>query len=321
METFCETVTHATLPKFRGADCPACKKPIELGDVVTRECFRVEIWHAACYATRPATVNAAALEPVTSAGKDAMSQHLEQPMPTANNEPAVWDLVMADFKNRDRIGVARYHVRLQPFNGRDYCRDAYEELLDGAVYIRGLMYERQHQMAAGRALYSALAALVSEIRAYQSPECDDDGAPGALELKAADEALSRAVPHFAITVEGEKPPAHYDLVAHLERQRKFSLETFGPGARQAGVLAHIRKECAEVETAGRHARLEEWIDLVLLALDGAWRSGHEPAAIVAALAAKQAKNERRDWPDWRTASPDAPIEHVRGPAHDHDDRP
>jgi hypothetical protein len=27
--------------------------------------------------------------------------------------------------------------------------------------------------------------------------------------------------------------------------------------------------------------------------------------------AKLAKNEKREWPDWRTADPNGPIEHVR----------
>jgi hypothetical protein len=41
-------------------------------------------------------------------------------------------------------------------------------------------------------LLAALKALVSEIRAYQSPECDDEGALGAIELKAADAAIAKA---------------------------------------------------------------------------------------------------------------------------------
>ena len=38
-------------------------------------------------------------------------------------------------------------------------------------------------------LLAALKDLVREIRAYQSPECDDEGAIGAKELKAADAAI------------------------------------------------------------------------------------------------------------------------------------
>ncbi len=38
----------------------------------------------------------------------------------------------------------------------------------------------------------------------------------------------------------------FDLVAHLHRQRDFSLRTFGPGERTAGVLDHLRKELRQV---------------------------------------------------------------------------
>ena len=36
-----------------------------------------------------------------------------------------------------------------------------------------------------------------------------------------------------------------------------------------------------------------------------------PAESIAAIKAKQGRNEAREWPDWRTADPDAAIEHVR----------
>jgi len=97
--------------------------------------------------------------------------------------------------------------------------------------------------------------------------------------------------------------------AHLARQREFSERAFGPGSRLHGVLDHIRKELAEVEA--EPSDLGEWVDVVILALDGAWRAGHEPQAIIDAIKAKQARNEARTWPDWRTAAPDKAIEHVR----------
>jgi hypothetical protein len=103
-------------------------------------------------------------------------------------------------------------------------------------------------------------------------------------------------------------PVRFDLVAHLERQRQFSFHTFGPGARTAMVINHIRKELIEVEAAPFD--LEEWVDVILLALDGAWRTGARPEQIVAAIQAKQATNEGRQWPDWRTSDPDKAIEHV-----------
>lgn len=101
----------------------------------------------------------------------------------------------------------------------------------------------------------------------------------------------------------------WSVVDHLHRQRAFSERTFGPGARTRGIVDHIRKELDEILAAP--ADLAEWIDVVMLALDGAWRAGAEPIEIVAALRAKLAKNEARKWPDWRTADPTKAIEHDR----------
>lgn len=102
---------------------------------------------------------------------------------------------------------------------------------------------------------------------------------------------------------------HLDMVAHMHRQIAFSTRTFGPGERQQGVIDHIRKELREIEDAPKD--LEEWIDVVLLALDGAWRSGHTAEEVVAGLDAKLSKNEQREWPDWRTSDRTKAIEHDR----------
>jgi hypothetical protein len=96
---------------------------------------------------------------------------------------------------------------------------------------------------------------------------------------------------------------------HLERQRAFSLATFGPGPRTRGIANHIRKELAEIEA--QPDDLFEWVDVLILAFDGAWRAGWEPHQIIAAIKAKQSANERRVWPDWRNLSEDDAIEHVR----------
>lgn len=96
--------------------------------------------------------------------------------------------------------------------------------------------------------------------------------------------------------------------AHLERQRAWSTKTFGPGVR-LGVIDHIEKELDEVREDV--TCLEEWVDVIILAFDGAWRAGHEPQAIIDAVKAKQLRNEAREWPDWRTMSADEAIEHVK----------
>lgn len=108
---------------------------------------------------------------------------------------------------------------------------------------------------------------------------------------------------------GPAPAQEHDLIAHLHRQSAFSLRTFGPGERTKGIIAHIRKELLEIDA--NPYDLSEWIDVVLLALDGAWRHGGTPESIPRALAAKQLTNEQRKWPDWRTIPQDEAIGHVK----------
>lgn len=102
-----------------------------------------------------------------------------------------------------------------------------------------------------------------------------------------------------------------NLADHLRRQFAWAERTFGPAdaERMRGIVAHIRKELAEIEAAPHDVM--EWVDVLILAFHGAHCAGHSPDAIVAALAEKQVKNEARKWPDWRKAVPGQPIEHVR----------
>lgn len=100
-----------------------------------------------------------------------------------------------------------------------------------------------------------------------------------------------------------------NLIEHLNRQISFSSKTFGPGNRTQGVIDHIRKELVEIEAAPDD--LEEWIDVITLALDGAWRAGFTPKEIAKGLQVKLTKNEQRQWPDWREADPEKAIEHIR----------
>jgi len=67
-----------------------------------------------------------------------------EPAPKPNNHPAVWDLVIADMQQRDKMGAEKYGTRLQPFKGRDFLVDQYQEFLDAAVYTRGKIYERDN---------------------------------------------------------------------------------------------------------------------------------------------------------------------------------
>ena len=69
-------------------------------------------------------------------------RRVEQPEPVPNDRQAVWPLVIMDMAARDHVGRARYGVQLQPHNGRDALRDAYEEALDLCAYLRQAIMER-----------------------------------------------------------------------------------------------------------------------------------------------------------------------------------
>lgn len=100
------------------------------------------------------------------------------------------------------------------------------------------------------------------------------------------------------------------LAHHLARQLQFSMETFGPGPRTVGIIDHICKELNEIESTDGQD-LMEWIDVIILACDGALRCGFTPQQISDALDAKQTINEGRKWPDWREFTTGQAIEHIR----------
>jgi len=113
-----------------------------------------------------------------------------------------------------------------------------------------------------------------------------------------------------------------DLKQHLHRQAAFSRATFGPGQRTEAVLDHITKEIEEVRNATNHQdKVGEWVDLVILSFDGLLREltykypemslDRIADYAVTYFTHKQAKNELRKWPDWRTADPNKAIEHDR----------
>lgn len=115
-----------------------------------------------------------------------------------------------------------------------------------------------------------------------------------------------------------------DLKQHLIRQMAFSHSTFGPGTRSTGVLDHIGKEIVEVREAlrqGSQVAAAEWVDLVILSLDGltrqlAYCNGERRDPELVAddacnmIIGKQTRNESRSWPDWRTAPQGKAIEHI-----------
>jgi hypothetical protein len=97
-----------------------------------------------------------------------------------------------------------------------------------------------------------------------------------------------------------------DLTEIIERQKKFSEKTFGPGKLTANLCAHIKSEIEEIEDAPWD--VYEWVDVIILALDGAWRNGFTPEQIVQAIEVKQTVNESREW---RTIENGKPFERIK----------
>ena len=64
-----------------------------------------------------------------------------EPKPIPNNETPIWELVIADMQERNRIGTAKYGTPLQAHNGRKPLIDAYQEALDLCVYLRQAIEE------------------------------------------------------------------------------------------------------------------------------------------------------------------------------------
>ena len=63
-------------------------------------------------------------------------------------EKTIWDHVVDDMKARDQFGFRKYGRHLELNDGRDTLRDAYEEALDLAVYLKKAIMERDHQCLA-----------------------------------------------------------------------------------------------------------------------------------------------------------------------------
>lgn len=92
----------------------------------------------------------------------------------------------------------------------------------------------------------------------------------------------------------------------IQRQKDWSIVTFGEGKQTEKICKHISKELDEIRNAPDD--LIEWVDVIILAFDGAWRAGYTPVQIINAMIQKQAKNFERKW---IAGKDDEPFEHDR----------
>ena len=93
----------------------------------------------------------------------------------------------------------------------------------------------------------------------------------------------------------------------------WSIATFGPGDRAAGLIAHIDDEIHR-EIAANPADIGEWIDVILLAMDGAARcAGADGTEFARALVERHERNTRRRWPPPGSVPADEPTNHIEEP--------
>ena len=183
---------------------------------------------------------------------------------------------------------------------RDQADDTLAERVRATTRVEWAVQKRSYPLGQGIRLYGDDEASAREA----APKVIGEGAY----------PICRTVTEFEPlfgdwdTADQPDATASDSLVERLRAQREWSTETFGPGDRYRAILDHLHKELLEVRREPRD--VEEWIDVAILAFDGAWRTGATPEQVVAALDAKYAKNRARSWPDWRTADPDKAIEHV-----------
>jgi len=115
-----------------------------------------------------------------------------------------------------------------------------------------------------------------------------------------------------------------DFKQYVARHRRWSQETFGKGEHTIGLLEHIKKECDEVLEAkkvlehpdniyksreNKEKLLYEVIDIIILAIDLAWRLDFTLDEIESALFKKQVKNMIHKWP--KITDPNKPTEHIK----------
>lgn len=79
----------------------------------------------------------------------------------------------------------------------------------------------------------------------------------------------------------------------VENHRNWSYATFGTGRQTIGLIRHIEKELDELRQTPDE--LSEWIDVMILALDGYLRHGGTVENALRDMQAKQKINLARRW--------------------------
>jgi hypothetical protein len=106
-----------------------------------------------------------------------------QPAPVPGKE-SITDQVIEDLVRRREGGVKKYQMELRTRNGRSMLVDAYQELLDASLYIRGALMEQVDSERAVSELETAVKTLLLLHRA---------GGPNLAWLRSAIGNVDRAI--------------------------------------------------------------------------------------------------------------------------------
>lgn len=68
---------------------------------------------------------------------------VEQQEPVEGTGNDVWLMVIRDMEDRRQGGIVKYGQPVREDNGRDHLVDAYQEILDAAVYLRAEIERRR----------------------------------------------------------------------------------------------------------------------------------------------------------------------------------
>ena len=102
----------------------------------------------------------------------------DQQLPEINDNEAIQNLVIVDIEKRREVGTKRYGTPLQAFNGRDALRDAYEEALDLAIYLKQCLVERDGAFscaACGKPFPPGFSgSAVKGVLHYHFPSCPNE---------------------------------------------------------------------------------------------------------------------------------------------------
>lgn len=85
-----------------------------------------------------------------------------------------------------------------------------------------------------------------------------------------------------------------DIRKFIEDYGVFSDKAFGVGKRSVGITEHLKKEINELELDPNDPF--EWVDVILLGMDGLRRLGYTPEQITNFLEEKFNINKKRIWP-------------------------